>query len=111
MVENILKNALEAILEKGAHGNIRIDLSEGKLTLANNGGAIVKCIDCQDSCLNCRKYGHPGQTSKAERTGHGLAQVFGTCRRNGWDLKMKASGDWTIIEINLRKEGSLRTLS
>jgi hypothetical protein len=101
LVENILKNALEAIVDRGAHGTIRVDLSNGRLTIANDGGAMPLCGDCTGSCLDCRHYGHPGQTNKAGGSGHGLAQVFSTCRKNGWGLRLRTSGHWTIFEITL----------
>jgi len=100
MMENLLKNALEAILEKQIHGTIRIDLAAGRLTLANNGGSMVPCDDCRDSCLNCQRYGRPGRTTKRDGTGHGLSQVFGICRKNGWNLKINGTEPWTIIEIS-----------
>jgi len=101
MVENILKNALEAIVEHAISGTIRIDLAGPRLTIANDGGSMVLCDHCGDSCLDCPRYGHPGQTTKRGGTGYGLSQVFGTCRKNGWGLKLRASGEWTIFEITL----------
>jgi signal transduction histidine kinase len=99
MVENILKNALEAITAKTAFGTIRIDLAGTRLTIANDGGAMITCVGCGDSCLKCSKYGHPGQTSKKKGSGHGLAQVFHTCRNNRWGLKIRTQEQWTIFEI------------
>ena len=101
MVENILKNALEAIVESSISGTIRVDLAGPKLTIANDGGPLALCDNCGDSCLNCPRYGHPGRTTKPGGTGYGLAQVFGTCRKNGWGLRLRTSGQWTIFEITL----------
>jgi signal transduction histidine kinase len=104
MVENILKNALEAITEHRGTGTIRIDLARGHLTIANDGGAIPLCRTCGDDCLNCTRYGKPGQTTKEGGTGHGLAQVMSTCRNNGWSLKIRTHEDWTIFEIQLPRQ-------
>lgn len=102
LAENILKNALEALTEKSTYGTIRVTLKDRKLTLANNGGAMPLCGSCtHDSCLDCPKYGRPGQTSKQTGSGHGLAQVFATCRKYGWTLKIRTEGDWTLFEIGL----------
>lgn len=106
MMENVLKNALEAIIDRGGVGTIRIDLAGGRLTVANDGGAMALCADCRDSCLDCVRYGRPGQTSKSGGTGIGLAQVFSTCRKNGWGLRVRVSGNWTIFEFSLAPEPS-----
>jgi len=102
MIENILKNAVEAITARGIRGTIRIDLDGHRLTLANNGGAIETCVQCHDSCLKCPKYGRPGQTTKKGVSGHGLSQVLGTCRKNGWDFRIRTHEDWTLFEIGLK---------
>lgn len=100
MAENILKNALEALTTKGTYGTIRVTLKGRRLTLANDGGAMPLCKTCpHDSCLECPNYGRPGQTTKATGSGHGLAQVFATCRKYGWMLKIRTEGDWTLFEI------------
>lgn len=101
MSENILKNALEALSLKGGYGAIRITLKDHLLTLANNGGAMPLCSTCEDSCLDCSRYGHPGQTTKKAGSGHGLAQVFATCRKYGWTLRIRTEDDWTRFEIGL----------
>jgi len=102
MVENILKNGLEAIMAKGAFGTISIDLAGSRLTLANDGGAMATCLNCGNSCLDCSKFGRPGQTTKKGGTGHGLTQVFQTCRKNNWSLKIRTHEPWTIFEIGLK---------
>lgn len=105
MVENILKNAIEAITEHGGPGIIRIDLARGQLTIANNGGPILLCGSCSDDCLKCPRYGRPGQTTKAGGSGHGLAQVMTTCRNNHWQLKIRTHEEWTLFEIGLPYQG------
>jgi signal transduction histidine kinase len=102
MVENILKNALEAITARGVFGTIRISLAETKLTLANDGGAMATCMNCHESCLNCPQFGRPGQTTKKNGSGHGLAQVMATCRKNGWSFRIRTHEDWTTFEIGLK---------
>jgi len=92
MVENILKNALNAIQARGVRGTVKVTLVAGLLTIANNGGAIELCPTCIGTCLECPTYGRHGQ---------GLAQVFSTCRKNGWALRLRADGDWTFYQILL----------
>jgi len=101
MVENILKNALEAIQARGIRGTIKIDLTAGLLTISNNGGAMESCVACLGNCLDCPIYGAPGKTTKRGGTGHGLAQVFSTCRKNGWALRIRTESDWTSMQILL----------
>lgn len=99
LVENILKNALEAIVDAKGQGFIRIDLARGLLTIANDGGPIPLCAHCNDDCNHCQRYGRPGQTTKAGGSGHGLAQVMATCRNNGWNLRIRTHEEWTIFEV------------
>jgi signal transduction histidine kinase len=99
MVENILKNAAEALGASGKRGLIRVTLDASTLTMGNNGGAIEVCPDCRESCLDCSRYGRPGRTNKAGGSGHGLAQVFATCRQNGWQLRVTGHDDWTEFII------------
>lgn len=106
MVENILKNALEALTSKGGYGNIRVTLAARVLTIANDGGAMPLCHDCQNDCLKCTLYGRPGQTTKPGGSGHGLAQVFATCRQYGWTCRIRTHEEWTIFEIGLAKPGA-----
>jgi signal transduction histidine kinase len=101
MVENILKNALEAIQARSIRGTVRIDLTAGLLTISNNGGAMELCSACLGNCLDCSVYGRPGKTTKVGGSGHGLAQVFATCRKNGWALRIRTDEDWTLIQILL----------
>jgi len=99
LVENVLKNALEAIVEAKGTGLIRIDLTRGQLTIANDGGPIPLCTTCAGDCTQCQRYGRPGQTTKAGGSGHGLSQVMATCRNNGWNLRIRTHDEWTIFEI------------
>jgi len=92
MVENILKNALDAVQTRGVRGVVKVTLGAGLLTIANNGGAMELCPPCIGSCLECPVYG---------RNGRGLSQVFSTCRKNGWALRLRTDGDWTIYQILL----------
>jgi len=101
MVENILKNALDAIHARGVRGIVRIDLSAGLLTVSNNGGAMERCSTCIGNCLDCPLYGRPGRTTKVGGTGHGLAQVFSACRKNGWALRIRTEDEWTRFQILL----------
>ena len=101
MVENILKNALDALITHGVFGVIRIELRDGTLVIGNNGGAMETCVHCHASCLDCPKWGRPGRTNKVGGTGHGLAQVFGTCRKYSWSLKIHTEGDWTFFKVGL----------
>jgi len=107
LVENILKNAVEAISATRGTGTVRIDLSKGVLTIANDGGPIALCGTCGDDCLACPRYGRPGQTTKAKGSGHGLAQVMTTCRANHWGLKIRTQEDWTLFEIRLTVPGRM----
>lgn len=101
LVENIMKNALDAISSREIYGTIRVTLKDRVLTLANNGGAMETCETCGESCLECPRYGKPGRTNKKGGSGHGLAQVFSTCRKYGWTLRIRAEGEWTKLEIGL----------
>jgi hypothetical protein len=96
-----LKNALEAIQARSIRGTVRIDLTAGLLTISNNGGAMELCSACLGNCLDCSVYGRPGKTTKVGGSGHGLAQVFATCRKNGWALRIRTDEDWTLIQILL----------
>jgi len=92
MVENILKNACDAINARGIRGIVRIHLAGGLLTIANNGGPMELCKACIGSCSECPLYGHDGR---------GLAQVFSTCRKNGWMLRIRTDNEWTNYQILL----------
>lgn len=103
MVENILKNALQAVQERQVRGIVRVELAAGLLTISNNGGAMELCQNCIGDCLECHLYGKPGLSSRKNGTGHGLAQVFATCRKNRWSLRIRTEGEWTIFQILLAK--------
>jgi len=101
MVENILKNALQAVQNQQVRGIVRIELAAGLLTISNNGGAMKLCENCIGNCLDCHLYGKPGVSSKKGGSGHGLAQVFATCRRNHWALRIRTEEEWTSFQILL----------
>lgn len=101
MVENLVKNAYEALQAQGRRGTLKITLIGGLLTLANDGGAMPLCADCAGNCQDCRTYGRPGYSTKKGGTGQGLQQVWSVCRRYGWPLRIRTDGDWTMFQILL----------
>jgi len=101
MIENLVKNAYEAISTRSERGNLKITLLGGLLTIANDGGAMERCKECTGYCLNCPHYGFPGKTSKKHGSGLGLTQVFDTCRKYGWSLRIRTDEPWTSFQILL----------
>ena len=104
LVENLLRNSIEAITSSGHKGTIRIVLVDRELVVANDGGAMPGCVECTlGPCLECPRYGRIGQTyNKKNGSGHGLAQVFDTVRQAGWGIRVSAEGNWTRFHITLK---------
>lgn len=103
LLENILKNAVEAIIDRRIHGFIEIRLARGILRIADNGGPMPQCAGCpgpeSGSCLGCPRIGKPGHTTKAGGTGTGLGQVLRTVRDQGWDLRIENSAEGVAFVI------------
>jgi signal transduction histidine kinase len=108
LLENLLKNAIEAIIEKGIYGLIEIKLEKGSLRIANNGGAMPQCSGCAGpsggSCLDCQKIGRPGSTTKKKGSGTGMSQVIGAVRAQGWDMRIENSNDTVAFIISFPVE-------
>lgn len=108
MIENILKNAVDALIEIKKYGLITIYLDHDKLEITNNGGAIASCGDCsQISCVHCKKYEKIGFTTKETGTGNGLFQVINTVKHNNWDILIRGIGDQTQITLYLKKGAAI----
>ena len=98
-LENIFRNAIEAIMETGQYGWIRVTLDHDKLEVVNNGGAIKTCSNCSASCLGCKKFSKIGYTTKERGSGNGIPQVIQFARSSGWDVKISGYDDKTSIKL------------
>jgi signal transduction histidine kinase len=108
LLENLLKNAVEAIIGRGIHGFIEIRLARGSLRISDNGGPMRQCSGCpgpeSGSCLGCPRIGKPGHTTKEGGTGTGLSQVLRTVRDHGWDLRLENTVDGAAVRISFPVE-------
>jgi signal transduction histidine kinase len=88
MLENILQNAIEAIIAMGKYGHINIELREEHLKIENDGGTIRFCVNCDDDCMPCERLGRVPFTTKEKGSGHGVIQIFKAARDNQWELSI-----------------------
>jgi sensor histidine kinase regulating citrate/malate metabolism len=102
-LENIFRNAIEAIMETKQYGWIHVLLDHEKLEITNNGGAIKTCTDCALSCLECKKFSKIGYTTKERGSGNGIPQIIQFARSSGWDIKIKGYDDKTSITLLHKK--------
>jgi signal transduction histidine kinase len=104
MMENILKNAIDALLEIKKYGLITIYLDHEKLEITNNGGAITTCKNCNTiSCLHCKKYEKIGYTTREGGSGNGMFQILRTVKHNNWDILIRGFDNKTQITIYIKK--------
>ena len=90
LVENIIKNSIEAIIENDKPGEIHIRLDTGSLEITNNGGPVRQCHGCHktDWSRQCAVFDRIGNTSKANGSGNGMPQIFKTVNENNWHIKI-----------------------
>jgi signal transduction histidine kinase len=99
LIENLLRNAVEAIIEKGIIGMISIVLRPGYMRISSNGGRILPCVGCPGICRECPRFLTPGYTTKKGGSGHGLPQVFQTVRDHHWDIKVESTDELTSFTV------------
>lgn len=102
LLENLFKNAIEAIVDSGRFGAISIMVGPGELRVADDGGAMETCRECKDSeisCRDCQRFRKPGYTTKVGGSGQGLYQVFQTVKKYDWNIRVQSGGDITVFII------------
>jgi|GEM_PF-2159684 signal transduction histidine kinase len=99
MIENLLRNAVEALMERSGLGMLRIVLRPGYLRVSNEGGPMTACKGCVRPCRDCERFLKPGYTTKRGGSGHGLYQVFSAVREHGWDIQVETSETLTSFTV------------
>lgn len=85
-VENLVRNAAEAIHATGRRGTVRVSCTEAWLLVEDNGRGMPACRTCASpNCTDCHQFAL-GKTTKATGTGLGVLQVQEFCRSHGYEL-------------------------
>jgi sensor histidine kinase regulating citrate/malate metabolism len=110
LLENLLKNAIEAIVEAKKYGLIAIKLQPGLLTVLSDGGPIKACNGCplagKGNCLDCPVFSKGGYTTKKTGSGTGLAQVFSAVRAQKWGIAVECGPDTSSFKISFPVEAA-----
>ena len=91
LIENIIKNSIEAIFEKDESGTLTVFLNNEYLEIINSGGSITQCKGCKalnDCAKECKVFNRIGNTSKKSGSGNGVSQIFKTVSKNNWTIKL-----------------------
>ena len=103
-MENIFRNAIEAIIETGHYGWIHVTMDREKIEVISNGGAIPTCIDCPRSCLECKRFSKIGYTTKKTGSGNGVPQIIQFARSNNWDVQIRGFDDKTSVTLYYKRK-------
>lgn len=109
VVENIIKNSIEAIIEKeelGRMGNLLIILTNDYLEIKNSGNPIHQCKNCKfKRCSKeCKVFNRIGNTSKKKGSGNGITQIFKTVNKNKWEIKISNLPDGVSYKIYFKEQ-------